>query len=793
MNLYYLHFNNYYNRIVKKFDTLAEYLVLPYYDNVVTNNIAFNPNDGVSTTQVANVPVGNAFTYDYAILADGNNIVSRWFILDAKRNLNGQYRLSLKRDLFADSYEPVLDAPAFIEKATLGANDPMIFNSEDMTFNQIKQSETLLKDSSGCPWIVGYLNKGTKIDKTEVSYKIPTPYANKSTFESDWNMYKSNGICNDLRYTLNNNIVFDYDFRFGLEFAYGGYLMKSYANEDGSYGRVNLGIGEYNYLRCKQADNSYFQADQTMIGFSNQIQMNKTSIENAIKNGYNIQNNIDSIMAYNGKILYDEDTGKYYKTNISIKTTSNYNFSVQKLTPNLISIMNNIISNLQYLEGNPNWSWNFQEGHYNEDSVGLNLNISYLEYNLYEVSNEIISYEISDTVNTLQDAPYTMFAIPYGACSVKYLESGVEKTITIDDSNGKAIAMAVTFNIIETQGGANPSLYDIQLLPYCPLQDNIDDNGVINLDIGSYFNIITDSNDLVVSLITFPLESRFTFNIPLNIQITNPKVESQCDMYRLSSPNWNGQFEFNAAKNGGVNTINVDCEYKPFQPYIHLNPNFNLLYGQDFNDARGLICNGDFSLTQISDAWATYQRQNVNYDKQFNRQIQNMEVNNSIQMTQAVTQAALGTVGGALGGFMAGGIGGAALGGVTSAIGGAMDVGLLAASQAEAIDYTKDQFGYSLGNIKALPDSLTKVSAFNNNNKIFPVIEYYTCTEEEKKALEDKMKYNGMTVMRIGSIREFLKPERTYIKGKLIRFEGFNEDFHYVNELANEFNKGVFI
>ena len=261
----------------------------------------------------------------------------------------------------------------------------------------------------------------------------------------------------------------------------------------------------------------------------------------------------------------------------------------------------------------------------------------------------------------------------------------------------------------------------------------------------------------------------------------------------MCSPNWNGQFEFNAAKNGGVKTINVDCEYKPFQPYIHLNPNFNLLYGQDFNDARGLICNGDFSLTQVSDAWANYQRQNVNYEKIFNRQIQNMEVNNNIQMSKSVAQASLGMLGGAIGGAMAGGVLGGMFGAAASGLGAAADIGLLKASQQEAIDYTKDQFGYSLGNIQALPDSLTKVSAFNNNNKIFPVIEYYSCTDEEKTALENKIKYNGMTVMRIGTIREFLQEEPSYIKGKLIRVTTAPEDFNYVNELANEFNKGVFI
>lgn len=779
MNLYYLHFNNYYNRIVKKFDTLSEYLVLPYYDNVVTNSIAFNPNDGVQTKQVANVPVGNEFTYDYCILAEGNDIISRWFILDANRNRNGQYSLTLRRDMFADSYEPVLDAPALIEKATLGANDPMIFNSENMTFNQIKQSETLLKDSSGCPWIVGYLANDSVQTKQDVNYKLPEPYANVSDFESIWNVNKSSG--------LGDRVVFkDPNFKFKV------YIENSSSPKQFI---IPTDVYDIGYVTSTTIGSVLFtnKNDATLNKFRTLIRNNLEDLKEILNTNYNLAsyNEIEKILEYNGKILYDENTNKYYKVNISLSSSGGYGndnliISALNMTPDLFSKLLNITQQNEYVEGTNNVS-------VGNNPFSIDLVSNFITKELIEVSAETVYYEITKSVNKLSDAPYTMFAIPYGACNIKYIENAEEKTINIDDSNGKSIAMAVAFDIIERKGGKDPELYDIQLLPYCPLQNNIDAEGNIYLNIDSYYTLITDSEDNPVSLITFPIESRFTFNIPYNIKINNTKVESQCDMYRMCSPNWNGQFEFNAAKNGGVNTINVDCEYKPFQPYIHLNPNFNLLYGKDFNDARGLICNGDFSLTQISDAWATYQRQNVNYDKQFNRQIQNMEINNNIQMLQAEAQAILGTSGGVLGGFMAGGIGGAVAGGVSSAIGGAMDVGLLAASQAEAIDYTKDQFGYSLGNIKALPDSLTKVSAFNNNNKIFPVIEYYTCTDEEKQALENKMKYNGMTVMRIGTIREFLKSEKSYIKGKLIRLENFNEDFHYVNELANEFNKGVFI
>lgn len=82
---------------------------------------------------------------------------------------------------------------------------------------------------------------------------------------------------------------------------------------------------------------------------------------------------------------------------------------------------------------------------------------------------------------------------------------------------------------------------------------------------------------------------------------------------------------------------------------------------------------------------------------------------------------------------------------------------------------------------------MTKVSSFNPNNKIFPVLEYYTATQEEKEALRQKLIYNGMTTMAIGYVNNYLQPERSYIKGRIVRFADDKEDFHIVNELANEF------
>lgn len=153
------------------------------------------------------------------------------------------------------------------------------------------------------------------------------------------------------------------------------------------------------------------------------------------------------------------------------------------------------------------------------------------------------------------------------------------------------------------------TLYDLQLLPYCPLPELLEDPGtssmsIVNLVQGTDYTLVKDSSNKAVSMIVFPSKSSFSTKINLKdpIIIKDVKVESECDMYRLCSPNYQGVFEFNAAKNNGISYFDVDCTYLPYNPYIHVSPNFDGLYGKDYDDARGLICSGDFSLARITDA-----------------------------------------------------------------------------------------------------------------------------------------------------------------------------------------------
>ena len=215
---------------------------------------------------------------------------------------------------------------------------------------------------------------------------------------------------------------------------------------------------------------------------------------------------------------------------------------------------------------------------------------------------------------------------------------------------------------------------------------------------------------------------------------------------------------------GAFTGLNVDFTYLPYQPFIRIAPKFTGLYGSEYHDARGLILSGDFSLMYLSDAWVNYQTQNKNYQQIFNREIQTMEFQNNIanqnNRIQAIVGALSGATTGAMAGASVGGVAGGVIGGVVggaaSAIGGYQDIKNTKALQAEAIDYKQDLFGYQLGNVKALPNSIAKSTAYNIINKIFPIIEFYDCTEEERTIVAKKIAWNGMTVMAIGRIADYI-------------------------------------
>lgn len=818
MNLYILKYNNYYNRTIKKEDSLTDYL--QYQLGNVIQGVAFNPGDGIATQQVVNLTEDQIGDYLLAV-NEYNEIDSRWFILDCRRERTGQYTLTLRRDLVVDNYNSVISAPCFIEKATLNDSDPMIYNSEDMTFNQIKTSETPLKDETGCAWVVGYIPSNSFQEDTTINGNIILEHSADITIDNlkNWDLYP---------YLTGTQFKAAADKLF-----YAGYvsvseeslLVKKYrvigwgCDKDGDiynpggtdssipglttpdYGTTGYGLQYWAGREWKKYD-PILQQDYGIISINKGVRTGigsrwaqNISTLNTQSQAYTQCATIEQTKEFeeiDNKVIYETDSGLYYRIKIKKDPITDV---INITAGNLFNSLNNFTNDTTFRD---------EEGrtkdqvriHGTPNSNNFKLQYTYKSYSLYlEQILVNATVTLNNTRYHLEDQPYDMFCIPYSD-TLKIYKNG-EEILT----SNKSLSVNMAIEIANDTGAGN--IYDVQLLPYCPVRYCIKSDGTF--DIGNAFvHYVKDSStNENIGIILWATTSSGTLNINQSINIDRSKLKqiSQTDKWRLVSPNYNGQFEFNVALNNGVDYFNVDYNYKPFSPYIHVNPNFKNLYGQDFNDARGLICGGDFSLPQITNAWADYQLSNKNYQQMFDRQIENMEVNNAVQREQQKWQIASGAIGagisGTLTGAVAGGPIGAVIGGIigagASTAAGIRDYQLSEQLRQEAIDYKIDQFGYSLGNIQAMPNSLAKTSAFTYNNKIFPILEYYTCTEEEKTALQNKLYYNGMTVMRIGTIQEFLRSEPSYIKGKLIRFEGTDNNFHVVNEIANEINKGVFI
>ena len=406
-----------------------------------------------------------------------------------------------------------------------------------------------------------------------------------------------------------------------------------------------------------------------------------------------------------------------------------------------------------------------------------------IDYNTYVASDKVLVIYLTDTYTANVDDYIDQFADIT-------INKGDNFYTTIDI--GKVVSSDITANldgssqVVNTILWANTSkfTFDLYLANHLLLQSSETGSGTV-------YKTHSISQDVIDNL-------SFGFNA------MSVKVKSQTELVRLVSPNYASFFDINVQYNKGINYFNIDCFYKPYQPYIHVNPDFNGLYGKDFDDVRGLICGGDFSIALTNDAWSTYQLNNKNYQAIFDRNMQSLELNNNVQKINDVASAIAGRFQGAAGGAMTGAVAGshlgpwgaaigAAVGTVASTLGGAADVQNNEILRNEAMSNQRDQFGYQLKNIQALPQGLMKTSSLNNNNKLYPFLEHYTSTAEEKHALENKITYNGMTIMRIGTPSEFIQEESgTYVKGRLIRTT-IQDDNHLISDINAELNQGVYL
>lgn len=786
-------FNNYFNRKLIKLDTVEEYQQEAENDYIPVDSGAhplpfdFNPNDNITTEIIVNdVP----FDPDYFLLLDEEeNIVSRWFVLEQKRNRKGQWLYFLRRDVLADSLEELADAPMYVEKGIISdVNSPLLMNNEDIRVNQIKKKEILLKDKTNCAWLVLYLKKGVLGSNKQITIDIPDKaefdYEELSTPITQWQYYQyvNNDYVTIKSFSL---VTYAYDAPFQWDFTVN-------SNGNVSYTRaINLGA-QTNLIPTYVGLNSLKQA------YAPRLSSIKGHLNSEL--GYK---DLSALLAYNGRTIRDSD-GKYFKVSIQFANSGSTKHDITT-------------ANAPFVKTEMNDCWNVaNQSSQIANDYAFDAKINYESYRvvLEELTSidTTIDFSVYQGSGTVDSMLFDAVCMPYGQIQ-EFFASEVSIDLTTEETRSLRIMNSIARQL------TSEFVLDLQLLPYCPIQnlvndDYIEEGGILvpEDDIGKFVIYASNGGTVTDALLVCP-SSNFTFDIEKAVEIEDNsevsdtyklKYVNDCTVLRLCSPNYNGIFEFNLAKNGGnIERFNVDITLRPFNPYIHVNPDFNFLYGQDFNDVRGLICNGDFSLGIINDAWNAYEIQNKNYQAIFDRQIQNLDINNKITMEESLWSAVAGTVQGAGSGALAGGmatsspygaIAGAVIGGVASGVGGALDIQNLEKRQQEARSYAIDNYRLNLGNVQALPYSITKTSALTYNNKLFPFVEIYECSEEEKEAYYLKLKYNGMTVGKIGFIDNYRSLDNSnYFRARVIRINRISEDNHFYEIINEELMKGVYI
>ena len=799
MNLLYLKkFNNYYNRKVKYYKDADEYISLSE-DYAFNSGVDFNPGDNINTVKVANLGAIN-FSPDYLLVldeTDSKNIISRWYVLEMKRERNGQYTINLKRDLLADYFEELKTSPMFVYKGNLSANSPLIYNQEQMIVNQIKKEEVPIKDFTDTSWIVGYVSNQAFTESPEFEVINTGDLNNVVSIESlgitleDSSAPEAGGYLHRIQEVA---VQIEVQAMWNVSKWIFGYFDANWYNKLIAC-NINL---ETNVVsdpyesdikltpRLPAIMGQEFikpNYDEVVAAYKRSMQTRLSAIRNGLDAYFNALNidpatleEYQEVYALQGKIVRSNETGLYYKLNIGTRQSTTVEENLASTDPSELSLYQAIGGVASLTASATNLRNVFSEEH-----------CAQIRYTKTKIDISLTPLQGSGTAKTkiksshrlLEDAPYSMFCL-----------------------RNTPLNLTLAIKIAEQIGDKNA--HDLQLLPYCPVPTKIEmDNGVAipngEAEEEKDFFFITDENDEKIDYVYFATSSQGSFVVDKSIIVGNSpleiKVANGCDSYRLCSPNYNGIFEFNAAKNGGVDYFEVSYTYKPYQPYIHVNPNFKKLYGGDFNDARGLVCGGDFSLPRTSEAWANYELQNKNYARIFDKQIETLDKENQLNLLSQgiatpINALSTGVAVGSLGGPIAG-----AAAGIGSLVGGIADIAIGQSKFQNRRQESIDLFNMNLQNIKALPTGLSKIGAYNIDNKIFPFLEVYSCTDEEKEAFKLKIKYEAMTVGAIGTINDFIDAvdDYNFFKASPILLEGIADDFHLADAIAQELEKGVYL
>lgn len=356
-----------------------------------------------------------------------------------------------------------------MERGPISAQSPFIYNDEGMAFNEIKKSQTLLKDKTNTPWIVGYVSSDTDfedyvIGKTESSRSYPEVSslglilkdisdpgqgAQAKVFTKGWVYAKIAGPSSS------------------SPMIAGSVLTDAY-RPDMNWGGTIFNVSKEANLYSSKIPGTDVQAyTNAAAALEEAISAQRGTLAQAFRDHFNYITAAEgaTILSLNNSIVYSVVTNKYYQLKINAtsaegQTTIDYPFDY--LTPDddaqLYYLMKTMISNVANVDG---------FSMYNGDrSIPFSRAATVYDISLAEVAvGGQIRTHIPNSRNHLVDAPYDMFALPFNNDNL-----ALARQLVVEAPSGE---------------GQKKLIYDVQILPFCPIREYVDNsltNMTVNVD-----------------------------------------------------------------------------------------------------------------------------------------------------------------------------------------------------------------------------------------------------------------------------------------------------------------------
>lgn len=729
---------------------------------------------------------------DYVIFQfeDGVKLNQSWFVIDYTYLNGSQVQLNLRRDVVRD-----FGISKMFGKVERGYTNTILKNRKELNLNQVLNRRIPIKSNSlergnysvnkntNEMWGILYL---TRQSENKDSVTIPIAGFTPEVYDGIDFIPNGTEYVNSVSY--NTSVSFNVELLNSKNINISGYynILVSYPSIN-SYPVVTAtritGTGIYIDIRINDKDSQLISSINNLEGlFLYYFSQNNTY--------YSLPNEVivdipSNIPLYSGFNLRDGgDTYNYTIDTISKPGYGTVN-EADLLSDIVLFINNNYIGHMAEYLGNASLS-----------AISESISSVY-KYNCVKLSPEESGSIVLELNKSSISEPYYIFAVPLYDCTI----SNSSTSYTVNGST----AFNMFNQVIEYLSGENGYLVDAQIYPYCPPLRGV--NTVLG-DV-PFFTILSNTYDVECDVNLYPL--------------IDVKKEYIVHEYSLIAPDQSNKFTFNfydyvdkfepMGSDGKFNSADIKIVVKTcLKPFSIMSFAIPIPYMSKLNttydsDIRGCSpSSGGFECSIASNAFETYKRNNSNYQQIFDLSKQELKkqhaverVNESVAaIVNTVTAAEMGAVAGASIGQSFGKVGA----GIGAAAGSALSAGVVGMANAAQIsandDLRKyelklqsDRFTLELGTIKNLPNSVNRISSFNEiiMDDFYYVLECYTCTDDESSIVDRFISMYGYGLGVYDFFSNYTK-NGWFIRG-LLKSSNLPMNLHYLME--EELASGVYI